>query len=418
MKNWPSQLKLRQWVFVKCLTLVGFAFSPIVLSVEINAKGVLINTEPVIFLPALLLYTISFAVLIYKYFYGIRKPLKQINQGLQNIINGKNFEANFKNTSQSLVAIFQSMHKIQETIALLMQNQQNNMLERLGIANSAQTNDKHNFLRMQLQSITAGAMQNAVENSQILTNTIDELQPIYQKSLSKADVLVDAIQENKFLTRLICDAALQSSDSIKSIVSESLRCHTQALQTANGIEEIDFKLNNLAKFCEQITSVIMVMQEIVRHINLLALNATIEASRADASGKGFGVVALEMKKLSQETSQTAEVISAHVQTIQANVVDAVVSIKNIFTVANNIQLAALGLHNNIVQQADISKNIADTSNQINQLYESMEQNILTASAAFQKTHDTFEKISISSQNVYGNNQLVFSELKSLSNFIA
>ena len=420
MKNWTNQFKIRQLLLVKSLSLIALVILPfavIAFSAEIHANIISLNANPIMILLLLFVYITAFAVVLYKYFYISDDRLIEVNKGLQNIINGKNFEGDFKNSFHELDTIAISMHKIQATMASLIENQQNNILARLGVASSAQTNDSNDFMRMQLQSITAGSMQNAVEHAQSLTNELDELQPIYQKSLIKIDELADSIQENKFLTRLIFNAVFQNSNSINSTLVETAKFHETALQTVSAIEELDFKLSNFIKGCEQINNLILATQEVVSHINLLALNAAIESSRADELSKGFGVVALEMKKLADETNKIADEISDQVKTIQDSALDSVASVKNIFTVVNNLQLLALNVHKTVNQQKDLSANTEDAANQMHQLSEAIEQNMLSVTATFQKMHDLFKNIGVSGQNVYGNNQLILTELKSLSNFI-
>ncbi len=72
-----------------------------------------------------------------------------------------------------------------------------------------------------------------------------------------------------------------------------------------------------------IESAIALITEIAARVNLLALNATIEAARAGEAGRGFTVVAGEVKQLSQQTGTAARTITAHVDSIR-NAIDAVI----------------------------------------------------------------------------------------------
>ena len=75
---------------------------------------------------------------------------------------------------------------------------------------------------------------------------------------------------------------------------------------------------------------------IAEQTNLLALNATIEAARAGEAGKGFAVVASEVKDLAQETARATEDISRRVSAIQADTEGAVVAIEEISRVIARI----------------------------------------------------------------------------------
>lgn len=75
-------------------------------------------------------------------------------------------------------------------------------------------------------------------------------------------------------------------------------------------------MTNLAGAVEKITTVANIISEIADQTNLLALNATIEAARAGKAGRGFTVVASEVKSLSSQTARSTEEIRRHVADIQ------------------------------------------------------------------------------------------------------
>ena len=76
-------------------------------------------------------------------------------------------------------------------------------------------------------------------------------------------------------------------------------------------------INALAKAADQIGDIVTVISEIAAQTNLLALNATIEAARAGEAGRGFSVVASEVKSLAMQTGQSTGQIGAKVAVIQS-----------------------------------------------------------------------------------------------------
>ena len=87
---------------------------------------------------------------------------------------------------------------------------------------------------------------------------------------------------------------------------------------------------------QQIGEVVRVITTIAEQTNLLALNATIEAARAGEAGKGFAVVASEVKELAVETARATESIGRLVQTIQSDTAGAVGAIEHISGVIASI----------------------------------------------------------------------------------
>ncbi len=75
-------------------------------------------------------------------------------------------------------------------------------------------------------------------------------------------------------------------------------------------------VQKLGTSSQEIGDVIKVITSIAEQTNLLALNATIEAARAGEAGKGFAVVASEVKELAQETAKATEDIARRVEAIQ------------------------------------------------------------------------------------------------------
>jgi methyl-accepting chemotaxis protein len=88
-------------------------------------------------------------------------------------------------------------------------------------------------------------------------------------------------------------------------------------------------MDELDETARTIGTIVGMIQEIAEQTNLLALNATIEAARAGEAGKGFAVVASEVKSLATQTAKATDEISALISTIQQRAGGAVEAIRAI-----------------------------------------------------------------------------------------
>jgi methyl-accepting chemotaxis protein len=128
-----------------------------------------------------------------------------------------------------------------------------------------------------------------------------------------------------------------------------------ARQSVTRTQDSATVIGALAEDAEQIGAVISLIQGIAAQTNLLALNATIEAARAGEAGRGFAIVAQEVKGLAGQTAKATEQIEDRIASVQQRIQSAIDSIRGIETVVGELSGVAQGLAEAIQQQREAAR---------------------------------------------------------------
>jgi methyl-accepting chemotaxis protein len=240
---------------------------------------------------------------------------------------------------------------------------------------------------------------------------VNDQSHITHQMVDNIATLIDASNNVKMEAE---DASSETQNAVKE-VSNGRNVITEGVKTIRNISEqvnrAEGVVKNVQTGTENIGTVLDVIKGIAEQTNLLALNAAIEAARAGEQGRGFAVVADEVRTLASRTSQSTQEIETMIDGLQVGARDAVEKM------GGSIQLVEKGVE--IVNRADQSfDTIALSMNEISAKNQSIAMAAAEQMSISKNMQSNVETISSATTNAIQGNQITVKsteELISLAN---
>jgi len=217
---------------------------------------------------------------------------------------------------------------------------------------------------------SAAAAEEVAKTAEEIARSASEQASNTEEGSTKAMILGEIIEkDHNYMKSLniasnkvneVVNDGLKEIENLYSITEESNRAAQEIYQVILKTSESSTKIGEASH----------VIASIAEQTNLLALNAAIEAARAGEAGRGFAVVADEIRKLAEESSASTMGIDEIVSNLQSNVKDAVTTMERVSAISEEQTNSVV---NNKEKYLLIAEAMKEAENQVNKLNESEEE---------------------------------------------
>lgn len=244
------------------------------------------------------------------------------------------------------------------------------------LASIKSTQDK---LSVMILEITQSAHELSVSAQQLSTSA-QALSVGISRQGESTSSMAASVEELAVSVAHVSDSASQGtqlageSSSAASAGSEVIKSAADAILLVVGqVERTSGEITKLGTESESISNVVQVIKEVAEQTNLLALNAAIEAARAGEQGRGFAVVADEVRKLAERTASATVEIGSLITEIQSSAHSAVASMSGVVGDVKSSNEMAIKSGSSIGQIASMSSQVLAVTKDISMAL--VEQNI-------------------------------------------
>ncbi|CAK0773658.1 methyl-accepting chemotaxis protein [Azospirillaceae bacterium] len=249
-----------------------------------------------------------------------------------------------------------------------------------------------NQLIQDFSGAVSGVLKILGDASSDMFSRAESMCAISSEATKRTAAISDATRHAAANVQMVAEAGKALTKTIHDISCQVTEAASIARKTVSDTRQANIVMEKLGGSAQRIGEVVKLIKNIAGQTHLLALNATIEAARAGAAGKGFVVVANEVKNLADQTAKATEEITEQISSVQNDANNALNAIGGILEVIVRIDGITSSIATAINHQTVATREIADNVGSATDETQRVSTMIITVGDAISSTKKSAEDV--------------------------
>jgi len=324
---------------------------------EIDEAEVLITPNEIrnfLVITAVIIFIIVLIIALVLILFSVIKPLEKFKSTVLNMSDNKDITQRIDTDApQEIMLMGNSFNTLMDSLQDLIITAKKSSIENASISHELST--------------TAIGVGNNVESSVVIVEEASTQAKEVQSEIT--DAIVDA-QESK-------EDIIKANENLEAARDNIIALTSKVQDTAQTEAELSEDMETLSRDASEVKTVLVVISDIADQTNLLALNAAIEAARAGEHGRGFAVVADEVRKLAERTQKSLAEINATINVVVQSIVEASSKMSSNSEEIQELSVIAQGVEDKINSTVDIVNKAVEASEATVKDFENTGKNVET-----------------------------------------